>query len=118
MHRSLLINAQHVDHYHFQGWPDYGLPSDFSEFKHLVDITTESLLRRENKVLIHCRGGFGRTGTTIAIVNALLSIKTQQKAGIEDPLLSIYSIVKQLRQQRLNLVEEPAQYNYIFQYLR
>lgn len=56
------------------------------------------------RLLVHCRAGIGRTGTTIALVNALITIKAQRAAGIKDPCLSMFSIVRRLREQRIYMV--------------
>ena len=59
---------------------------------------------------MHCRAGPGRTGTTLALVNAVAAIKEQKRIGIADPHLSIFSIVRRLREQRMWMVQTEEQY--------
>ena len=56
------------------------------------------------KVIIHCSAGIGRTGTTVTLVTALINIWAQLNQGEQDPLISIFSIVRCLREQRYGLV--------------
>jgi len=56
------------------------------------------------KVIIHCSAGIGRTGTTVTLVTALINIWAQLNQGEQDPLVSIFSIVRRLREQRYGLV--------------
>ena len=56
------------------------------------------------RLLVHCRAGIGRTGTTVAILNSIIAIKEQMKLGITSPQLSIFSIVRRLREQRIWMV--------------
>jgi len=50
------------------------------------------------RLLLHCRAGIGRTGTTIALINAMISIQEQKNQGVKDPIISIFSIVRRLRE--------------------
>ena len=72
-----------VKHYHFRGWTDYQLPTQNTEkeFGSLIDqaayfvmenIRKASLYRE--KLVVHCKAGIGRTGTTISLINATVAI--------------------------------------------
>jgi len=53
------------------------------------------------RLLVHCRAGIGRTGTTIALINMVLQLNAQIAAGTKDPsklMLSPFSTVRQLRE--------------------
>ena len=54
--------------------------------------------------MVHCRAGIGRTGTTLALVNAIISLKEQRLLGVENPEVSMYAVVKRLREQRIWMV--------------
>ena len=56
------------------------------------------------KLIVHCRAGIGRTGTMIALVNAVIMIKEQLMSGVQEPVLSLFSIVRRLREQRIWMV--------------
>ena len=67
---------------------------------------------------MHCKGGFDRTGTFIALVNAIISIKEQQKVGEKNPKLSVFSIVRRLREQRFDMVDTEMNYQFIFEAIK
>ena len=54
----------------------------------------------------------------MSLVNCTIAIKEQLKAGITDPKLSVFSIVRRLREQRIWMVQTDDQYEYIYEYLR
>jgi protein-tyrosine phosphatase len=61
-------------------WASHELPINeaLESLESLFFKTTENLRLLKNtnkKLLIHCKGGIGRTGTTIAILNAILTVK-------------------------------------------
>ena len=57
-----------------------------------------------SRLLVHCRAGIGRTGTTIAILNSVIALRAQVAAG-ETPYLSVFSIVRRLREHRIWMVQ-------------
>ena len=73
--------------------------------------------KERKRLLIHCRAGIGRTGTTISLINATLGIE-QNKKGNEDLAISVFSIVRRLREQRIWMVQTEEQYHYIYTFLR
>lgn len=57
-------------------WPDYGAPesTDFKIIGKILDFMRDHHQRSlannsENKIVIHCSAGIGRTGTIIALYN-------------------------------------------------
>ena len=63
---------------HYVGWPDHGVPSgtsmkDFnlllSEFINMI-ITSQ----QNEKALVHCSAGIGRTGTTICLMENIINL--------------------------------------------
>lgn len=77
-----------------------------NEYVNLVDMASDYVIKNASnpditsreRLLVHCKAGIGRTGTTIALVNALITIKAQRAVGITDPDLSMFSIVRRLRE--------------------
>ncbi|KAF4533060.1 hypothetical protein B566_EDAN002623 [Ephemera danica] len=68
-----------VFHFHFQAWPDHGVPTDpgcVLNFLHEVNARQESIAGA-GPVLVHCSAGIGRTGTFIVIDMILEQIKRQ-----------------------------------------
>ena len=75
IHRSFLLNDKNtVEHYQYLDWPDFEVPQSEEDFAQLVTMAVGEL-EQGNKVLVHCRAGWGRTGTTVAIINALMTIR-------------------------------------------
>ncbi|TNV76912.1 hypothetical protein FGO68_gene11997 [Halteria grandinella] len=93
-----------VKHLHFEDFPDLGVPSSYEELSIMINVIIEELnaLKGNGKVLMHCRSGIGRTG------------KQQLKEGVKDPLISIFSILRQLRDQRMWLCETSQQYKFVY----
>ena len=54
---------------------------------------------------MHCSAGIGRTGTTIALMELIISICAQRNMGVEDPELSVFHTVRRLREQRHKSVQ-------------
>ena len=56
---------------HFTGWPDHGVPDGqaMTAFELMLNKFIDWQLRSapEEKAVVHCSAGIGRTGTTIAI---------------------------------------------------
>ena len=71
-------------------------------FKEMLDILLTMILSSEDseKAIVHCSAGIGRTGTTIALSNMIISLWAQLNKGIKDPKISVFSTVRRLREQR------------------
>ncbi|CAD8205399.1 unnamed protein product [Paramecium octaurelia] len=110
------------------GWPDQGVPSpsDFDVIKELLNIINEKLLA-DQKVVFHCSAGVGRTGTLIALSNLMILLRAyKQHIGDdhskleENPELyriSIFGMVRRLREQRWGMVHTSEQYSYIYKFI-
>ena len=58
--------------------PDYGY-QDPHDFKALIDNIINYVANKQNKIMIHCLGGHGRTGSVICSIIAILVILQQTK---------------------------------------
>ena len=67
-----------VQQYHYLGWPDHYSPTKESleDFKTCLNKLITFLInsKEDEKALVHCSAGIGRTGTTIALANLILTI--------------------------------------------
>jgi protein-tyrosine phosphatase len=45
------------------------------------------------RLLVHCKAGIGRTGTTIGLINMVTQMKLQQKAN-EQVMISPFSTIR------------------------
>ncbi|CAD8122722.1 unnamed protein product [Paramecium sonneborni] len=110
------------------GWPDQGVPNhnDFNTIKELLTQILDRVLN-EQKVVFHCSAGVGRTGTLISLVN-LMIILTTYKSYIgndnskifENPdqfRISIFGVVRRLREQRWGMVHTSEQYQYVYKFI-
>ncbi|KAK7868473.1 hypothetical protein R5R35_011217 [Gryllus longicercus] len=101
-----------VFHYHFQAWPDHGVPSDpgcVLNFLHDVNVRQDSI-PHAGPILVHCSAGIGRTGTFIVIDMILDQIKRQ---GL-DCEIDIQRTIQMVRSQRSGMVQTEAQYKFVY----
>jgi len=102
-----------IYHYHFQAWPDHGVPSDpgcVLNFLADVTIKQESLEPRPGPIVVHCSAGIGRTGTFIVIDMIIDQIKRQ---GFECEI-DIQRTIQMVRSQRSGMVQTEAQYKFVY----
>jgi len=134
------VDERRVYHYHFQSWPDHGVPSDpgcVLNFLHDVNRRQENLIHhlangqdldteeKENiieeeesiktindspPVVVHCSAGIGRTGTFIVIDMIIDQIKRQ---GL-DCDIDIQRTIQMVRSQRSGMVQTEAQYKFVY----
>jgi receptor-type tyrosine-protein phosphatase gamma len=72
-----------------------------------------------SKIVFHCSAGIGRTGTMLAIYNIIESLKILLENPSDDnaPRISIFGVVRRLREQRYCMVQTSSQYEFIYQYI-
>jgi protein tyrosine phosphatase len=56
------------------------------------------------KAIVHCSAGIGRTGTTIGLMENMINISSQLNSGDKDPSYSFFHTVRRLREQRFGIV--------------
>ncbi|KAG1683060.1 Tyrosine-protein phosphatase non-receptor type 11 [Nymphon striatum] len=106
------LESRKVYHYHFQAWPDHGVPSDpgcVLNFLHDVNARQE-YISNAGPVIVHCSAGIGRTGTFIVIDMILDQIK---RHGL-DTEIDIQRTVQMVRSQRSGMVQTEAQYKFVY----
>lgn len=99
---------QTVHHYHFLKWPDHSCPNDPHD---LIEFTKTVATERKHPahpMIVHCSAGVGRTGTFIALDIALQQVRSEKK-------INVLEIVKDLRRQRMKMVQSFSQYLLIYQ---
>lgn len=97
-----------VNHYHFLKWPDYSCPSDPNDLIDFTRIVTAERKHPANPMIVHCSAGVGRTGTFIALDIALQQMRAEKK-------INVLEIVKDLRRQRMKMVQSFSQYLLLYQ---
>jgi len=107
-------NGAHHQFWHIRcgGWKDQDAP-DLDLFTDLWNLVQEKLKTHKtgekHKLVIHCTGGVGRTGTFIAVDIAGQELKEKQKSGKWEEF-SIEKVISFLRKKRMNMVGSVSQY--------
>ncbi|CAH2260487.1 tyrosine-protein phosphatase corkscrew [Pararge aegeria] len=107
-----------IYHFHFIAWPDHGVPSEPGRVLNILldvnyrlqQIMTNSDPPSQAVVCVHCSAGIGRTGTFIVIDMILDQIR---KEGF-DCEIDIHRTVQMVRDQRSGMVQNEAQYKFIY----
>lgn len=107
--------SQYIKQYHIYDWQDKTIPKSNNSLKALNYALEQVELYKENSkipVLLHCRAGVGRTGTFMALYYLRYIIN-----NFSDPLMSIFLIVRALREQRMTSVQSYGQYEFLYGYV-
>ena len=72
-------------------------------------------IKEDNPVLIHCYDGVGRTGTLISIFLIILCLEELKKMK-KEPMMSVFNVVRKLREQRYSSVTDVEQYKFIYDF--
>ncbi|XP_061167520.1 receptor-type tyrosine-protein phosphatase eta-like [Saccostrea echinata] len=99
-----------IRHFHFTAWPDFGVPEKPPTLIKFVRIVRDQMIRECGPILVHCSAGVGRSGTFIVLDRLLQEIK-------ERDMVDIFSIVHDLRKERVWMVQTEQQYVCIHQCL-
>ncbi|KAL4216293.1 hypothetical protein ACF0H5_024018 [Mactra antiquata] len=95
-----------VNQLHYTAWPDKSIPKNVTslvEFRQRVK-STHTL--SQGPVVVHCSAGIGRTGTYIAI-----DLLTEE--GLTEGSVDVFGCIRNMREQRVNMVQTPDQYEYV-----
>lgn len=118
-----------VEHVHYKPWDSDKLPQDQECVDDLIELIQKDgahFLRNEqvkrsndefsDKLLVMSGQDSGRTGTFMALVNAITILEeTKYEAERE---VSVFSIVRRLREQRFEMVSNLEQYAFIHKMLK
>jgi len=117
--RSLLIRennnqstTREIIQLHYEGWPDNGIPTSTSAVRNMLVLVTKFKKRSSNNgltgsVVVHCSAGLGRTGSFIAAHITLHRILNKQTPKVRET-------VEMIRKQRMGLVRNENQVNFIY----
>lgn len=110
-----------VWHYLFAGWSDYSKPegADRDALLRLITATADKAGSLSNPRVVHCSAGVGRTGTFIALDHLLRELKSGNLLDIvDDTVDTVFDTVNQLREQRMMMVYNDLQYQFIYDVLK
>lgn len=107
-----------IYHFHFTAWPDHGVPTEPGRVLNIlldVNYRLQQIMTGPDPpaqvvVCVHCSAGIGRTGTFIVIDMILDQIR---KEGF-DCEIDIHRTVQMVRDQRSGMVQNEAQYKFIY----
>lgn len=125
--RSLVIKrrasgeSHTLSHYQYHGWPDHGVPLGTGGIRAISGALDP--VRGAGPVVVHCSAGIGRSGTFCAVDilrQRLRSWQLRLPASDEEMegSLDLFTLVHQLRQQRMGMVQTMEQYCYCYNALK
>lgn len=117
---TLGTDSKVVWHYLFAGWADYSKPEgdDRSALLHLIE-QSGAKSSPDNPRIVHCSAGVGRTGTFIALDHLLLELQSGQLLQVTGPDVDpVFETVNQMREQRMMMVYNEMQLQFIYEVLR
>lgn len=100
-----MNETRSITQFHFTSWPDHGVPDPFQIMVFLRKVSQQTTTLG-GPMVVHCSAGIGRTGT-------LIGIDSLYKQGESSYYLSINQYVKEMRQNRVNMVQTLSQYIFI-----
>ena len=126
--REIIIDFNGIKksliHIQMLNWPDYSMPNKqngYLSINFLIDLISKNRQNYVNSpVVIHCSAGTGRSGTLIAIFNLVKCIMFFKNVNYDNhvkPFISVFNIVRKLREQRSGMVSCLEQYKFIYQFV-
>ncbi|PYI10197.1 hypothetical protein BO78DRAFT_414953 [Aspergillus sclerotiicarbonarius CBS 121057] len=109
-----------VWHFLFAGWADYSKPEgeDRDALLQLIKVSG-SKCTPANPRIVHCSAGVGRTGTFIALDHLLQELAAGQLLEATDAEVDpVFETVNQMREQRMMMVYNEMQLQFIYEVLR
>jgi hypothetical protein len=95
-----------VCQFHYSAWPDHGIPTQVKPLLEMVRLIRDCQASETLPVLIHCSAGCGRTGTICAIDFIWGLLRTGKLTSD----FSLYNLVRDMRRQRIAMVQTVDQY--------
>ncbi|XP_055956493.1 receptor-type tyrosine-protein phosphatase kappa [Patella vulgata] len=95
-----------IKQYHYTSWPDKGVPNDMVS---LVEFRSKVIKARSphpGPMVVHCSAGIGRTGTFLGLDKLIGEARAEGS-------VDIYKCVKQMRYERVNMVQTWEQYVFL-----
>ncbi|XP_013415624.1 receptor-type tyrosine-protein phosphatase epsilon [Lingula anatina] len=111
LHMSVLhsnSSTKTVKQFHFTGWPDHGVPVDFSALVQFRDKFKwyQKKVECQGPIIVHSSAGVGRTGTFIALDYLLDQAEAEGK-------INIFNLVQLMRRSRSMMIQTEEQYYFI-----
>ncbi|XP_062578851.1 receptor-type tyrosine-protein phosphatase gamma-like [Saccostrea cucullata] len=107
--RKNTKERRELTHFHYTAWPDHGTPEEIGLI-HFHNAVTKGK-HPDDILLVHCSAGVGRTGTFIGLDSLL-------RQGRETGRINVFDYVKQMREDRMTMVQTPEQYIFLHKALQ
>ncbi|KAI3405578.2 hypothetical protein KGF56_001596 [Candida oxycetoniae] len=101
-----------IYHFHYLGWPDFGVPQYFQSLIELIELKNKMAESQHlsKKVIVHCSAGCGRTGVFITI-DALIQGYSRNPQRMDTSEVDlVYKLVQHQRRQRISMVQTLDQF--------
>lgn len=104
--------SREVLQFHYNTWPDFGVPSSPTAFLEFLRVVRESGSLEEDvgPAVIHCSAGIGRSGTFCLVDSCLILI---ERDGIDG--VNVRDILLEMRKYRMGLIQTPDQLRFSYQ---
>jgi len=96
-----------IYHAQYCNWPDQSVPDSIDEIFSLIHMINNVNNVNHSPIVVHCSAGIGRTGTIIAIMNCIVTIRMNGNCDVAQTVLK-------LREERYGSVTAIAQYKFIY----
>ncbi|KAI5959443.1 hypothetical protein KGF57_002081 [Candida theae] len=111
-----LINNR-IYHFHYLSWPDFGVPHSFQSILNMIKYKNQLTLGKQlnNKLLVHCTAGCGRTGVFITLDSLIQAWKNSRTKVMDSDIDLVYKLVQHQRRQRVGMVQNLDQFIIIYE---
>lgn len=109
LYHKLTNEKKIVAQYHYQKWPDFGVPEgkEVHNFLNLVNIVAKEYPSSEDfPNIIHCSAGVGRSGTFCLVDSCLARMA---KTGVPITQQEVIDTLLNMRRQRMGLIQTDDQ---------
>ncbi|KYB26638.1 receptor-type tyrosine-protein phosphatase F isoform X2 [Tribolium castaneum] len=96
-------STREVQQYHFQSWPDHGVPLYAQTLIPFLENLQKIPLSTKSPIVVHCSAGVGRTGTIILCDSCL-------RMAVSEKCVDVLGTLQKIRNQRPNMVDNVEQY--------
>ena len=105
--------VRNIEQVQVVAWPDQDVPTE-ADLPHLFEFIDRAVQEADNNIsIVHCSAGVGRTGTMIALFYLRrLIMQLKNKGSLSS--LSIFGLVRNLKEQRYLLVKKSSQYRLLY----
>ena len=117
---TVKTGSKRVHHLYFDQWQDFGRPNEILPIANLSRHAHQLLsTSRDNPIIVHCSAGVGRSGTFITLDYLMYFIFDRYKGIGQDEDKDLVELtVRQLRSQRMRMVQMKDQFLFVYHSLR